>query len=315
MKPKAGTDLNFSDIRMILGEANMEVRNAMRMAFQTLGFREVMDAHKVSTIEHAVSDNQVDLVICDIDLPDGDLTALTRRIRHHEIGDNPFVVIVATIGTPTRELIMKVIDSGADDLLIKPVSPAALMERITLQARHARHFVVTTSYIGPDRRKNARADAIPIPEIDVPNVIRAKAVEHLPPVELQREIDDAINEINEQKMLRHSVQISWLVDRINPMYLMGAADEDVLPLLSRLVYVSEDLSRRLIRTRFEHVGELCRAMVGLVRRIRKQPLTPDPKDVRLLPQLADAIRAAFAAVDQEVQVARDITRTVEKNGS
>ncbi len=78
-----------------------------------------------------------------------------------------------------------------------------------------------------------------------------------------------------------------------PLYEDGTADESIVPHLDRLLYVSEDISRRLQGTRYYHVGGLCMSMLGVVRALRQAPLSPDAKDIALLPALAQAIKCAF----------------------
>lgn len=307
--------VSFEDVRLIIGESNLEVRQGLRAALHPMGFKNIQDTNRVSVIEEQVKENAVDLIICDASLGDGDLLDLTRRIRHREVGANPFIVVIATTSDPVRETIMAIIDCGADDLVAKPVSPAMLMQRIARLTRdRQRLFVVTTSYIGPDRRKERRPNTEWIPQIDVPNLLKAKALEHRDALDLQIAIDMASAEINERKMERHAVQIVYLVERIGPAYLMGSAEErEVVPMLDRLLYVSEDLSRRLQGSRFDHAADLCHAMVALAGRIRAKPTEPDSKDIRLLPELTQAIQRAFHP-SGDTQAARDISATVRGAG-
>ena len=97
-----------------------------------------------------------------------------------------------------------------------------------------------------------------------------------------------------------------------PVYEDGTADESIVPYLDRLLYVSEDISRRLQGTRYDHVGELCQSMVNVVRAVRQAPLSPDRKDIALLPALAQAVKCAFRPQADVVALSRDISATVER---
>ncbi len=274
---------DFTNIRAIIGESNPEIRHALRASLHPFGFRNIIDTARLDTVVEAIKGDSVDLVICDHLLPDGGFVDVVRKVRHHQLGKNPFLVVIALVGDPSRDQIMAAIDSGADDLVAKPISTALLMDRISrLTKERQRHFIITSDYIGPDRRKAARPGAT-----------------------------TASRALNEQKMERHSVQINYLVDHIRPHYLMGMADEEeVVPLLDRLLYTAEDISRRLHDSSYTHIAELCTALVDLVTRIRENAAMPDEKDIKLLPEMAAAISRAFHPDERAVEVAHDISETV-----
>ena len=305
-------NFSFENIRVLVGDPNREVRDAIRGGLYGHGFRYIIVTDRMSVVETAVATNKVDLLICDIELPDGDFYDLTYRIRHHELGDNPFIVVTALITAPTLQMVKRIFDSGCDDLVPKPISTGLLFERVLNLARNRKRFVVTSDYIGPNRRAKARLEIQQNHEIDVPNPLTAKATDDTSAEDLQAEIDRVANLLNEQKMECHAYQIAYLVERIVPLYEDGAADESVISHLDRLLYVSEDINRRLKGTRYHHVGERCLSMVNVVRAVRQAPLSPDRKDISLLPALAQAIKCAFESKENVVALAHDISDTVKR---
>ncbi len=56
-------------------------------------------------------------------------------------------------------------------------------------------------------------------------------------------------------------------------------------------------------------------MVSVVRAVRQAPLSPDRKDIALLPQLAQAIKCAFQPQEHVVALANDIAATVKERTS
>ena len=308
-------NFSFENIRVLIGDPNREIRDAVRGGLYGHGFRYIIVTDRMSVVETAVATNRVDLLVCDIDLPHGDLYDLVYRIRHHELGDNPFIVVTALITEPTPKMVKKIFDAGCDDLIPKPISTGLLFERVLNLARNRKPFVVTSDYIGPNRRAKPRPGTQQIPQIDVPNPLKAKAADDVSAEDIQAEIDSVANVLNEQKMERHAYQINYLVERVMPLYEDGTADESVTPHLDRLLYVSEDISRRLQGTRYDHVGELCQSMVNVVRAVRQAPLSPDRKDIALLPALAQAIKCAFQPQEHVVALANDISATVKARTS
>lgn len=297
----------FGDINLIIADSDSMVRQGLKTAFFDHGFRNTRDTSRMSVVGDAVDNDAVDLIIAENELQDGKISDLTRHIRHHEAGDNPFLVVITLMEEPTSEAIMEVIDSGTDDLLIKPISPALLIERVNILTRKRKRFVVTTDYVGPTRRAAPRPGSQEIPEFRVPNPLRLKATGKYDAETLKREIDEIAHTINEQKKERHAYQIDYLVDNILPLYGDGGADEGVIEHLERLLFVSEDISRRLSGTDDAHVGELCQSMTDVVNRILEAPLSPDDKDLRLLPELSRAIKNSFDA-----EAAHDISHDISE---
>ena len=107
------------------------VRQATRIALGAVGFKEIDDTHDFAAFEERAGQRDYELLIAEIHGVDGDSCELVYRIRHNEAGRNPFIPIILTAWNPSRELAMQAIDSGADDLLSKPLSTAQISNRIT----------------------------------------------------------------------------------------------------------------------------------------------------------------------------------------
>ncbi len=197
-------NLSFKDIKVVVGDPNRGVRDGIRGGLYGQGFRYIMITDRMSVVEIAVATNEVDLLICDVELPDGDLYDLTYRIRHHELGDNPFIVVTALITAPTLQMVKRVFDSGCDDLVPKPISTGLLFERVVNLTRNRKRFVVTSDYIGPNRRARPRPGTQQILLIEVPNPLNAKATGDVNVDDLQRDIERVAEVLNQQKMERHA---------------------------------------------------------------------------------------------------------------
>jgi hypothetical protein len=129
--------------------------------------------------------------------------------------------------------------------------------------------------------------------------------------QIQREIDACTANINLQKLDRHANQAIWLVERIVPGLAYGAPDEATQRSLERLLYVAEDIERRMVGTPYAHVSELCRSLIGVTSRIIESGEFPAPKDVELLNPLAKAIQRGFDGdTDAIAHTAHEISESV-----
>ncbi|MBT4769232.1 MAG: response regulator [Rhodospirillaceae bacterium] len=311
-------ELNFEKVTIVLAEPHGQVRTGLKSTLASLGIRNVKDVERLSQVRRLVEEGDLDLLISDIDLPDGDVSSLFYEIRHHSVGLNPFVPIIATSWASSVDNVRRVIDSGADDLLVKPISTGQLMDRVRALTNARKPFVVTTDYIGPDRRgPNSLQRGEDIPQIEVPNTLqhRATGKGDIDPVEFQKAIDTAVASINEQKMDRHAKQIVYLVERILPGPKRDMSKETLPELINRLLYVTEDLSRRMKGTRFGHIAELSKSLYKVAEKIKEAKGKPSAKDEKLMPQLALAIQASFKEGMDSAGMAQDISDSIEKAGS
>src|SRR3546814_3917356 len=63
-------------------------------------------------------------------MPGGDACEVLHAVRHNKLGKNPFVPVILTSWRPQPDLVRRVVDSGADDFLVKPLSPGKLLQRV-----------------------------------------------------------------------------------------------------------------------------------------------------------------------------------------
>lgn len=305
----------FDQIDILLIDPDRTVRSAIRNILTDNGFRKVTVGEGMADIELKFRLGMPDLLISDIKLPDGDLHAFVYGLRHHSVGSNPFLPIIVTAWSPTTEDVRAIVQSGADDMITKPLSANQILQRIRTLIKARKPFVVTSGYIGPDRRKpGADHDrGMKIEPIDVPNVLRAKATgDHSMDINhIQAQIDDCIKKVNLEKLDRHAHQINWLIERIVPAMVYGPPDENTQKSLNRLLYVGEDVSRRMVGTKFLHVSDLCKSLIDVTQRIIDSGDSPASKDVDLLKPLAQSIQRGFDESDKEAaRAAREISNTV-----
>ena len=110
--------------RLLLVEDDADIRTALTRALSTRG-------HGVQTAPtgmaglQAAMDSQPDLVVLDLGLPDLDGCTLLRMLR--AVSEVP--VIVATARDDENEII-RALDAGADDYVVKPFSPREIVSRV-----------------------------------------------------------------------------------------------------------------------------------------------------------------------------------------
>jgi DNA-binding response OmpR family regulator len=311
MARRSFKEYDYTDIRVLLVEPSRNVRLALRASLADLGFRDIRDLGEASSLRERFSEIKPDLMVIDTAENGREVCELVQEIRSQEIGEDPFLPIITTTWEPTAELVRDIVNSGADDLLVKPVSVQKLVDRIQVLIRSRKPFVVTSTYIGPDRRKNEERDSS-VPLIEVPNILALKARGVDDWVEMQALVDAAVKDVNSRRMERNAYSIAFTVQLILDAYAKGHVDEEIEENLDVLVSAVTDLSRRMVGTKHENVSDLCGPMLVVATSLQKSWRKPAKKEIDLLTPLSQAIQAAFNPDANEVDLAQDISRAVSE---
>jgi DNA-binding response OmpR family regulator len=110
--------------RIVLVEDDVEIRRLVADALAAQGHDVESAAAALEGLELAVK-GKPDLVVMDLGLPDLDGTELLRMIR--AVSEVPIIVITAR---GADEVVVRTLDAGADDYLVKPFSVAQLEARV-----------------------------------------------------------------------------------------------------------------------------------------------------------------------------------------
>lgn len=185
-------------------------RNATRNVLYSLGFREIEGYAALDDLRKAMGQRDFDLVMLEVAREDDPIYDFVKRLRRSEVPCNPFALVVASTWLPHARVVKQVLDSGADDLVCRPFSVNVLGERLLTHVHARKGFVVTSDYVGPDRRTDAtRPNSARL--IPVANSVRLKAVEGKSGFEarqiIQSEVAAARRNVTLERMRRMAFQI------------------------------------------------------------------------------------------------------------
>ena len=306
---------SFKNVRTVLFEQDSDLRQNIKSTLTQDTFTQTTAMSALKSAQAAMHNDEADLILVDIDKENAEICDLMRRIRHNEVGKNPFPVAIAMSGDSDYTNVRKAINAGFDVLLLKPFSMSTLLDRIHHLMAERSPFAVTSDYIGPDRRQRAtgRKRGRQTPMVAVPNPLKAMATGDISPARLRRRIEKTITEINDRRVECHAETITDVVGRLMPKFMHHELDAAFVEDLKKLREISRDMDRRLARSKFAPVADLCASMGSVVARILESPVTPRSKDMDLLQTLSIAIDRAFLGDEAEAALAYGISDAIRAN--
>jgi response regulator RpfG family c-di-GMP phosphodiesterase len=218
--------------------------------------------------------------------------------------------ILVTTWAPSEALVREVADCGADDLLVQPASRKQLTQRVEMLTYKRKPFVVTSNYIGPDRRTGPRPGKQIITPKIVPNVLLARVLGKDESRKMQKEIDLAIEEINFDKLVRNAAHIGFMAQQILNSLRKDEPDEVVWDMLDGLILTTEETIHRLSSTSLSPLSKLCHSLIEVARRMHEQLDSITGRDLKLLPALAMSIRLALKNVGQSAAAIDEISQAM-----
>jgi len=242
-------------------------RSTSRTALNMLGFKQIFATSDYGEMLANLRGKLFDVFVADITQDTAKLCDLVMAMRNGRAGANPFLHVVLMAWKLDDDLVKRALNCGADDLITRPYSVGFLTGRVKSLTDARKGFVVTSDYIGPDRRRDPARGAGSIPLFDVPNTLRLKSGVGGPANRLDAEIPLAIREarvkINTERAKRDVFQLS----------VLGHFAQEALtatqPLerdLDRLDATMKDLAQRLESAPSEAATKLCadldQAIVG-----------------------------------------------------
>lgn len=206
----------FNQATVVLFNPQAQMRSILRSAMMGLGFENVLDYGDMDQARFAIIERAPDLILLDLDNERDRICGLVREIRNTNICADPFVPVMAFSWQPNKTLVNNVLEAGIDDLILMPISVNLIYKRIDAIIRNRPEFVVTASYVGPERRSGGREkeDDLGLGTIKVPNTLRFKTTGDEDAIASQKVIDEVKARIDHHRVNRYAQRIQWLIDQI-----------------------------------------------------------------------------------------------------
>jgi two-component system chemotaxis response regulator CheY len=151
-RPMRRTNINLGGLAFLIADSNAYSLTMIHGILRGFGVTKVTEVRDANSALQVFSEHCPDIFLCDIALPPVGGIEFIKFIRNQ--ADLPFrtLPILAMTGDTRATEIKRARDCGANMILARPTSPAALYERLVWVAFNARKYVEAPNYSGPDRR-------------------------------------------------------------------------------------------------------------------------------------------------------------------
>jgi DNA-binding response OmpR family regulator len=283
---------DFSAVRVLLGEQSPLIKQGVRGALYSMGFRDVVDTAMFGDVHRHLVDRHFDVLILNSEFDGSAATHVVRQIRCGTVHDDPFLITLLIVTKADEVHIKTAILSGADDIVLVPFAADQFMTRMANVLERRKPFVVTHDYIGPDRRTKPRPGENSARLFSVPNPLRARA-SGVAADQYSASVRSAIPPMSEARVSSLAKAILFEARTVGGAVQGQAGVGELVTRLFRMEEMSEELAHRLRgggkKTDFvEMFRSTCAKFKG-------GPASVGPVDVAELVENAKIIASSYSA--------------------
>lgn len=284
---------DFRDVPTVIADENAALGQSVHTILDQMGFQSLQHVDSIGALRDRFAKSEVALLIANAAMSGGDVLDLIRAVRRNEFGGQPFVPVITLIGQPDASTARSIIDSGTDLIFALPISHGRVESGLKTILAGRKPFVVTSDYVGPDRRSGARGDWQEVPLIEVPNPLRRWATGSTDEPSAKK----VLEAINLQRVQRQAVQILYLADLVVAHYSGGQPDGDVQSHVSKLQAAAAEANSLAANTKFRNQVVLCDLVGAAARDIETTVAAGGEPSLTDLVHLTSQVQAAFDVAD------------------
>lgn len=145
-------------LKVLLVDDNQHMRAIVSAILKSVGIHDVIEARDGAEGLQMLRRWPIDIAIVDFQMDPIDGVAFTWMVRNSQDSTNPYLPIIMMTGFADRNRVIEARDAGVTELVVKPVTARAILDRLNAVVFHPRPFVKTEDYHGPLRRGIDDAD-------------------------------------------------------------------------------------------------------------------------------------------------------------
>jgi CRP-like cAMP-binding protein/DNA-binding response OmpR family regulator len=300
---------NMERVIAFIAERDEGTASGLAQILTQAGVKDVSTYTQLGDLRNALEQVTPDLIIISADLDPG-VFAFIRDIRHSKLGANPFLLITTLVEGDQVAAVKKTMQAGTDDIIIKPIKEDQLLQRLRRVTVNRQAFVVTSDYLGPDRRAKSRPSSIR--RIQVLNTMLEKANgKDVQAEEIKTAVEGSMNDVLHARLDSNSYRLGFICNIIIDAYKTNNVTPDVKEKILVLVDVLRDAAKTAERIHETELGLLCGSLAKDVEGIAERYLTPTERDLKVIQKLMRAVMMAVKPHVPPAQLERETREAAE----
>lgn len=280
----------LNNVTVLIGDTKAARASTLADGLKEFGFGTTIIAlsykETVAKLEHG----GIDVAIL-ADTLGGGTFKLVRGIRHMLVGKNPFMTIFCALAPEHVDGAKHALRAGVDSIFVQPVPAKDVTDRVRKVGRVDTPYVVTSEYIGPDRRGADRTSAIR--RFHVPQTLQAKLRgQNMNYEEFAKKIAPLIEDMMQTRLNSQAARLTAVCKDILSAYMTSK----ITPLVNEKLKVVSDLLRDAASTskqlKQHEVMALCLSLRDKALDFAERYTQPTEQDIDLLRKLGEAVAIA-----------------------
>lgn len=226
--PKA----TLNHIHLLIADSDHRMADALAQMLQSLGFGRTRWAKDGSRALKMLQKNPADIVITDWHMKPLDGISLIQTIRRGTASIDRTLPIIMLTARGERQDVEAARDVGINEFVVKPYTAKTVFQRIRQVIDYPRSFVLSPTYVGPERRRKKTAPLKNDRRCKQPDIVPPSAILHTPyslavfppanPIKEKLNLTDSIITLITPKMLEEAQES---IDRLKDASLQWLKEE------------------------------------------------------------------------------------------
>jgi CheY-like chemotaxis protein len=140
-------------LRIMVVDDNHHMRTILHSILDGMGVRHIADAPDGATALETLRKWPADIVIADYQMAPVDGVEFTYLVRNSPDSPDPYMPIIMVTGFADKPRVFEARDAGVTEIIVKPITARALIDRMNAVIFRPRPFIKTEDYFGPCRRR------------------------------------------------------------------------------------------------------------------------------------------------------------------
>ena len=144
-------------MRIMLVDDNPHMRAILHSILDGLGVRQIMECADGATALNTLRAWPADIVIVDYQMAPVDGVQFTYLVRNAPDSTDPYLPIIMATAYADKKRVYEARDAGVTEIIVKPITPRAVIDRLNYVIFKPRPFVRAEGYFGPCRCRKDEA--------------------------------------------------------------------------------------------------------------------------------------------------------------